>query len=85
MDSSKIPRASMPMMIYGTARRDGSSGSLVYQAIEAGYRGIDTGVGEHYNEASVGEGLWRVYKEEIVKRRDLYVSMVSSATYTILR
>lgn len=75
MDPPEIHRAPMPPMIYGAARKGKSSGDLVYQAIKAGFRGIDSGVGEHYDEVSVGKGLHRAYKEGIVNRSDLYVSM----------
>lgn len=75
MASSDIFRAPMPTVIYGTARKGTDSGDLVYQAIKAGFRGIDSGVGEHYNEASVGKGLQRAYEDKIIERSDLYVSI----------
>jgi len=72
--AASTPGAPMPKIIYGTARKGKFSGSLVYTALQAGFRGIDSGVGEHYDEVSVGIGLQRAYEEGIVRRDELYVS-----------
>jgi len=48
----------MPRIIYGTAWKQERSAALVEQAIETGFRGIDTACQpKHYNEAGVGEGV----------------------------
>jgi len=48
----------MPRIIYGTAWKQERTAALVEQAIETGFRGIDTASQpKHYNEAGVGEGV----------------------------
>lgn len=48
----------MPRIIYGTAWKQERTAALVEQAIESGFRGIDTACQpKHYNEAGVGEGI----------------------------
>jgi diketogulonate reductase-like aldo/keto reductase len=48
----------LPKIIYGTAWKKGHTTRLVEQAIELGFRGIDTACQpKHYNEPGVGEGL----------------------------
>ena len=64
----------MPPMIYGTAWKKEKTADHVYNAIRAGFRGIDTaGMKRHYDEALAGEGIRRAISEGIVKRSDLYV------------
>ncbi|KAM7200509.1 NADP-dependent oxidoreductase domain containing protein [Naviculisporaceae sp. PSN 640] len=63
----------MPMMIYGTAWKGDRTAELVYEAIKAGFRGIDAGVGQHYNELGVGEGLLRVYRHTTLIRASLWI------------
>jgi diketogulonate reductase-like aldo/keto reductase len=61
--------------MYGTAWKKERTAELVYQAIKAGFRGIDTAaMGKHYREDLVGEGIRKAIAEGIVKRQDLYVS-----------
>lgn len=65
--------ASMPSIIYGTAWKAERTAALVEQAIEAGFRGIDTACQpKHYDEAGVGSGLARCLGR-IVARGDLYL------------
>ncbi|KAM7217773.1 NADP-dependent oxidoreductase domain containing protein [Rhypophila decipiens] len=72
--SQESPKpGAMPMMIYGTAWKKDKTAELVYEAIKAGFRGVDSGVGEHYNEPGVGEGLGRAFDEGLVKRKDLWI------------
>lgn len=48
----------MPRIIYGTAWKQERTAALVEQAIETGFRGIDTACQpKHYNEIGVGEGV----------------------------
>jgi diketogulonate reductase-like aldo/keto reductase len=48
----------MPRIIYGTAWKKERTAALVEQAIELGFRGIDTACQpKHYNEAGVGDGV----------------------------
>lgn len=48
----------MPRLIYGTAWKQERTAALVEQAIELGFRGIDTACQpKHYHEAGVGTGV----------------------------
>ncbi|KAK4135574.1 Aldo/keto reductase [Trichocladium antarcticum] len=50
--------AEMPPMMYGTAWKKERTADLVYEAIKAGFRGIDTAaMKRHYDEALTGEGI----------------------------
>ncbi|KAJ4307133.1 hypothetical protein N0V88_000510 [Collariella sp. IMI 366227] len=67
--------AAMPPMMYGTAWKKERTADLVYEAIKAGFRGIDTAaMKKHYDEAGTGEGIRRAIREGIVSRKDLFVS-----------
>ncbi|KAK0732650.1 NADP-dependent oxidoreductase domain-containing protein [Apiosordaria backusii] len=66
--------AQMPSLIYGTAWKKDRTADLVYEAIKAGFRGIDTAaMKRHYDEALVGEGIRRAISEGIVSRKDLWI------------
>ncbi|KAK3988133.1 NADP-dependent oxidoreductase domain-containing protein [Cladorrhinum sp. PSN332] len=66
--------APMPAMIYGTAWKKERTAELVYQAIKAGFRAIDTAaMKRHYDEALAGEGIRRAINEGIVTRQDLWI------------
>ncbi|KAK4186571.1 NADP-dependent oxidoreductase domain-containing protein [Podospora australis] len=66
--------APMPPMLYGTAWKKERTADLVYEAIKAGFRGIDTAaMKKHYNEAGTGEGISRAIAEGIVSRKDLWI------------
>ena len=55
---TSIYNVKIPKLIYGTAWKKERTASLVTQAIEAGFRGIDTACQpKHYHEAGVGEGV----------------------------
>ncbi len=74
------PAATMPKMIYGTAWKKDATAALVYEAIEAGFRALDTAAQpRHYREDLVGEGVRRAVAEGVVARKDLFVSRVSKA------
>jgi diketogulonate reductase-like aldo/keto reductase len=48
----------MPGIVYGTAWKKERTAALVLEALQAGFRGIDTACQpKHYEEAGVGEGL----------------------------
>ena len=69
-------RAGMPQMLYGTAWKKERTADLVYEAIKAGFRGIDTAaMRRHYDEASAGEGIRRAINEGLVTRSHLFVSL----------
>ncbi|AEO71692.1 e30f746d-fc37-4ac4-b4a3-387fe712744d [Thermothielavioides terrestris] len=66
--------AAMPSMMYGTAWKKDRTADLVYEAIKAGFRGIDTAaMKKHYDEALTGEGIRRAIREGIVSRRELFI------------
>jgi diketogulonate reductase-like aldo/keto reductase len=65
----------IPTLIYGTAWKKERTADLVYQAIKAGFRAIDTAAQpKHYQEDLVGDGMRRAIREGIVNREDLFVS-----------
>ncbi|KAI1167193.1 putative aldo-keto reductase [Nemania serpens] len=64
----------MPKLLYGTAWKREVTGDLVFKALKAGFRGVDTAAQpRHYNEALVGAGIKRAISEGIVKREDLFI------------
>lgn len=70
------PEVKIPKFIYGTAWKKDKTADLVYQAIKAGFRAIDTAAQpRHYQEALVGKGIKRAIDEGIVKRDELHVSL----------
>ncbi len=63
----------MPKIIYGTAWKREHTTELVLQAVQAGFRGIDTACQpKHYAEASVGEALASL-KRLGVAREELFI------------
>jgi hypothetical protein len=74
LKSKTNPDTTVPRFVYGTAWKKDQTANLVYQALKAGFRAIDTAAQpRHYNEALVGEGIARAIQENIIKREDLYV------------
>jgi diketogulonate reductase-like aldo/keto reductase len=64
----------MPKLIYGTAWKKERTADLVEQAIELGFRGIDTACQpKHYHEAGVGEGIAACINRGLVARSELYL------------
>ncbi|CAG8247565.1 unnamed protein product [Penicillium olsonii] len=64
----------IPIFIYGTAWKKDRSADLVYNAINAGFRAVDTAAQpRHYQEHLVGDGIRRAIADGIVGRKDLYV------------
>lgn len=65
----------IPVFLYGTAWKKDRTADLVYTAVHAGFRGIDTAAQpRHYQEPLVGDGIRRAIAEGVVRREDLYVS-----------
>ncbi len=63
----------IPRIIYGTAWKKDNTATLVEQAIELGFRGIDTACQpKHYNEAGAGDGIAACLKRGI-DRSELYL------------
>ncbi len=64
---------SMPRIIYGTAWKKAATAGLVAQALNFGFRGIDTACQpKHYHEAGVGDGLMR-YLQQGGQRQAIYL------------
>ncbi|KAI0391043.1 putative aldo-keto reductase [Xylariaceae sp. FL0594] len=64
----------MQRLLYGTAWKKEATADLVYKALKAGFRGIDTAAQpRHYNEPLVGVGIKKAISEGIVKREDLFI------------
>lgn len=64
----------VPTFLYGTAWKEDETARLVRQALEAGFRGVDTAnQRKHYHEAAVGEALARALADGLVRREDLFV------------
>lgn len=69
-----LKAAQIPRLIYGTAWKGDNTRALVKQALQAGFRGIDTAAQpKHYQEDLVGQGIRDAISEGLVKREDLYV------------
>lgn len=63
----------IPAIIYGTAWKKDRTAALVGQAINAGFRGIDTACQpKHYYEAGVGDGLAACFNRGL-SRSDIYL------------
>lgn len=63
-----------PEFLYGTAWKEERTAELTLQAIQSGFRGIDTAnQRRHYFEAGVGEALAQAYGSGIVRREDLFL------------
>jgi diketogulonate reductase-like aldo/keto reductase len=74
LKSKTNPDTTVPRFVYGTAWKKDQTANLVYQALKAGFRAIDTAAQpRHYNEAFVGEGIARAIQGNITKRENLYV------------
>lgn len=64
----------IPTFLYGTAWKEDKTRDSVLQAIEAGFRGIDTAnQRRHYCEAAVGEAVLDAIKSGLVKRDELFL------------
>ncbi|KAI8960612.1 Aldo/keto reductase [Daldinia sp. FL1419] len=71
MDPKPAP---MPKLIYGTAWKKDATADLVFLALKAGFRGIDTAAQpQHYREDLVGAAVQRAISSNIIKRDDLFV------------
>jgi len=64
----------MQRLLYGTAWKKEATADLVFKALKAGFRGVDTAAQpRHYNEPLVGAGIKKAISEGIVERGDLFV------------
>lgn len=64
----------VPSFLYGTAWKEDRTEGLVHDALDAGFRGIDTAnQRKHYDEASVGRAVQAKLREGFVRREDLFL------------
>lgn len=64
----------MPKFIYGTAWKETYTTDFVFNAIMAGFRGIDTACQpKHYQEDLVGKGIAKAIKELGITRSDIFI------------
>lgn len=67
----------IPKLVYGTAWKKDRTADFVFQALKAGFRGIDTAAQpKHYQENLVGDGIRKAINEGIVTREELYVCVL---------
>ena len=63
----------VPALVYGTAWKEDRTTELVEQALNAGFKGIDTACQpKHYQENLVGDGLDKVFANGI-KRENIFI------------
>jgi len=63
----------MPSILYGTAWKEDKTEELVFQALQLGFRGIDTACQpKHYHEAGVGHVLMKLH-ELGLNREDIFL------------
>ena len=66
--------AVIPNIVYGTAWKAQRTAELVYQALSAGFRGIDTACQpKHYFEPGVGVALEKAIAANLVRREDVFL------------
>jgi diketogulonate reductase-like aldo/keto reductase len=74
MQIFEVDGVQVPAFCYGTAWKEDRSASLTYEAIKAGFRGVDTAnQRKHYHEQGVGEGIRQAMQEGLVSRTDLFL------------
>ncbi|RAL61545.1 hypothetical protein DID88_009584 [Monilinia fructigena] len=74
VNSGTASEITIPRIIYSTSRKGENTEHLVYQAIQAGYRGIETGAEPlKYEEKLAGDGIRRAIERGIVERSELYI------------
>src|SRR5688500_17941362 len=72
MQPTRSPGA--PSFLYGTAWKEDHTRGLVRQALDAGFRGIDTAnQRKHYHEAAVGEAIGEAFAAGVVSRDELFL------------
>ena len=72
--ATRMLSSGKPFLWYGTAWKEDKTAGYVEQAIEAGFRFIDTaGQPVHYNEGGVGIGWTRAAAKLNLDRSDLFL------------
>ena len=79
------PLVQIPRFVYGTAWKKDRTTELVFEALRAGFKGVDTAAQpRHYREELVGAGIRRAFADGIIKREDIHVQPPSLTTLLIL-
>lgn len=69
-----VAASPVPSFVYGTAWKEEATEGLTQQALEAGFRGIDTAnQRRHYHEAGVGAAVTRAIADGLVTRDELFL------------
>lgn len=64
----------VPSLLYGTAWKEDATEALVVDALDAGFRGIDTAnQRRHYHEEAVGRGVAAKLREGMIRRDELFL------------
>lgn len=64
----------VPSFLYGTAWKEDRTEGLVNDALDAGFRGIDTAnQRKHYFEQAVGQAVQNKLREGFIRREDLFL------------
>lgn len=64
----------VPTFLYGTAWKEDRTEGLVNDALDAGFRGIDTAnQRKHYVEEAVGQAVQNKLREGFIRREDLFL------------
>ena len=64
----------VPNFLYGTAWKEDRTEGLVNDALDAGFRGIDTAnQRKHYDEQAVGQAVQNKLREGFIRREDLFL------------
>ncbi|OTB04278.1 hypothetical protein M426DRAFT_73470 [Hypoxylon sp. CI-4A] len=72
----------MPKLLYGTAWKKYATSDLVFLALKAGFRGIDTAAQpRHYREPLVGAAVKLAISSGIVERSDLFIQTKFTSIY----
>lgn len=75
----------IPRFVYGTAWKKDRTRDLVFEALCAGFKGVDTAAQpRHYREELVGAGVRKALGDDIIKREDIHVQPPPLATFPIL-
>ncbi|KAH9120148.1 hypothetical protein AeMF1_007540 [Aphanomyces euteiches] len=73
-ESQAMTKIEMPKIMYGCAWKKERTAGLVIQAVQAGFRGIDTACQpKHYFEKGVGDALAKLYADGVVTRDQIFL------------
>lgn len=71
----------IPRFVYGTAWKKDRTTELVFEALRAGFKGLDTAAQpRHYREDEVGAAVRMALGDDIIKREDIHVQLPSLTT-----